>query len=165
MKLRNLELKDAPLMLEWMHDKSVVEDLRTNFLTKTIEDCENFIKNSWNDKNNWNVAITDEEDTYMGTISLKNIKENSAEFGITIRACAMGKGYSIWAMKEILNIGFQEKNLKKIYWCVSPDNKRAVRFYDKNEFRRVDAKVLDMIEGYTQEQIDAYVWYLAEKED
>ena len=165
MKLRNLELKDAPLMLEWMHDKSVVEDLRTNFLSKTIEDCENFIKNSWDDKNNWNVAITDEEDTYMGTISLKNIKEDSAEFGITIRACAMGKGYSIWAMKEILNIGFQEKNLKKIYWCVSPDNKRAVRFYDKNEFRRVDAKVLDMIEGYTQEQIDAYVWYLAEKED
>lgn len=165
MKLRNLELKDAPLMLEWMHDKSVVEDLRTNFLSKTIEDCENFIKNSWNDKNNWNVAITDEEDTYMGTISLKNIKEDSAEFGITIRACAMGKGYSIWAMKEILNIGFQEKNLKKIYWCVSPDNKRAVRFYDKNGFRRVDAEVLDMIEGYTQEQIDAYVWYLAEKED
>ena len=162
MKLRNLELKDAPLMLEWMHDKSVVEDLRTNFLTKTIEDCENFIKNSWNDKNNWNVAITDEEDTYMGTISLKNIKENSAEFGITIRACAMGKGYSIWAMKEILNIGFQEKNLKKIYWCVSPDNKRAVRFYDKNGFQRVDAKELDMIEGYTQEQIDAYVWYLEE---
>lgn len=165
MKLRNLELKDAPLMLEWMHDKSVVEDLRTNFLSKTIEDCENFIKNSWDDKNNWNVAITDEEDTYMGTISLKNIKEDSAEFGITIRACAMGKGYSIWAMKEILNIGFQEKNLKKIYWCVSPDNKRAVRFYDKNGFRRVDAKVLDMIEGYTQEQIDAYVWYLEEKED
>ena len=152
-------------MLEWMHDKSVVEDLRTNFLSKTIEDCENFIKNSWDDKNNWNVAITDEEDTYMGTISLKNIKEDSAEFGITIRACAMGKGYSIWAMKEILNIGFQEKNLKKIYWCVSPDNKRAVRFYDKNGFRRVDAKVLDMIEGYTQEQIDAYVWYLEEKED
>lgn len=162
MKLRNLELKDAPLMLEWMHDKSVVEDLRTNFLSKTIEDCENFIKNSWNDKNNWNVAITDEEDTYMGTISLKNIKEDSAEFGITIRACAMGKGYSIWAMKEILNIGFQEKNLKKIYWCVSPDNKRAVRFYDKNGFQRVDAKELDMIEGYTQEQIDAYVWYLEE---
>ena len=162
MKLRKLELKDAPLMLEWMHDKSVVEDLRTNFLSKTIEDCENFIKNSWNDKNNWNVAITDEEDTYMGTISLKNIKEDSAEFGITIRACAMGKGYSIWAMKEILNIGFQEKNLKKIYWCVSPDNKRAVRFYDKNGFQRVDAKELDMIEGYTQEQIDAYVWYLEE---
>ena len=163
MKLRKLELKDAPLMLEWMHDKSVVEDLRTNFLTKTMEDCENFIKSSWNDKNNWNVAIVDEEDTYMGTVSLKNIKETSAEFGITIRACAMGKGYSIWAMKEVLRIGFEERGLRKIYWCVSPDNKRAVRFYDKNGFERVNVATLDMIEGYTQEQIASYVWYLKAK--
>ena len=164
MKLRNLELKDASLMLEWMHDKSVVEDLRTNFLTKTMEDCENFIKSSWNDNNNWNVAIVDVTDTYMGTVSLKNIKETSAEFGITIRACAMGKGYSIWAMKEVLRIGFEERKIQKIYWCVSPDNKRAVRFYDKNGFKRVDVKELDMIEGYTQEQIDAYVWYLVKNE-
>ena len=163
MNLRKLELKDAPLMLEWMHDKSVVEDLRTNFLTKTIADCENFIKSSWNDKNNWNVAIVDEDDVYMGTVSLKNIKETSAEFGITVRACAMGKGYSIWAMKEAIRIGFEERGIKKIYWCVSPDNKRAVRFYDKNSFERVDAKELDMIEGYTQEQIDAYVWYVVKK--
>lgn len=163
MNLRKLELKDAPLMLEWMHDKSVVEDLRTNFLTKTIVDCENFIKSSWNDKNNWNVAIVDEKDSYMGTVSLKNIKEESAEFGITIRACAMGKGFSIWAMKEVLRIGFEERNLKQIYWCVSPDNKRAVRFYDKNGFERVEAVELGIIEGYTQEQIDAYVWYIAKK--
>ena len=163
MKLRKLELKDAPLMLEWMHDKSVVEDLRTNFLTKTIDDCENFIKSSWEDKSNWNVAIVDDEDTYMGTVSLKNIKETSAEFGITDRSCAMGKGYAIWAMAEALRIGFEERGVQKIYWCVSPDNKRAVRFYDKNEFARIDAKELDMIEGYTQEQIAAYVWYVANK--
>ena len=163
MKLRKLKVKDAPLMLEWMHDKRVVEKLRTNFLSKTLEDCENFIKSSWDDKNNLNVAIVDENDTYMGTVSLKNIKETSAEFGITIRQCAMGKGYSIWAMKEVFRIGFEERGIKKIYWCVSPDNKRAVRFYDKNGFKRVEAKELDMIEGYTQEQIDAYVWYLGNK--
>ena len=163
MKLRNLELKDAPLMLEWMHDKSVVENLRTNFLSKTMEDCENFIKLSWNDEKNWNMAIVDDNDMYMGTISLKNIKEDSAEFGITVRSCAMGRGYSIWAMTEAIRIGFEEKGINKIYWCVSPDNKRAVRFYDKNEFERIDMKKLDMIEGYTQEQIDAYVWYLVRK--
>ena len=36
-------------MLEWMHDKSVVEKMRTNFLSKTLLDAENFIKTSWND--------------------------------------------------------------------------------------------------------------------
>ena len=161
MKLRKLELKDASLMLEWMHDKSVVEDLRTNFLEKTMDDCISFIKCSRDDKKNLNFAITDEADTYMGTVSLKNIRENTAEFGITIRACAMGKGYSIEAMREVLKFGFEELGLKQIYWCVSPNNKRAVRFYDKNGFERIEAEQLGMIEGYTKEQIDAYVWYLA----
>ena len=32
MRLRNLELKDAPLMLEWMHDESVVGKLKGNFI-------------------------------------------------------------------------------------------------------------------------------------
>lgn len=160
MKLRKLELKDAPHMLEWMHDKSVVEDLRTNFLDKTIEDCENFIKNSWNDEENWNAAIVDDSDTYMGTVSLKQIKEVSAEFGITVRACAMGKGYAIWAMKEAIREAFEKRKLEKVYWCVSPENKRAVRFYDKNNFVKVDTDKLGEIEGYTQEQIDGYIWYL-----
>ena len=163
MRLRKLELKDAPLMLEWMHDKNVVKDLRTNFLVKTAADCENFIKSSWNDPSNWNMAIVDEQDCYMGTVSLKNIKDSSAEFGITVRACAMGKGYSIWAMQETIKYGFEEYGISEIYWCVSPDNKRAVRFYDKNGFVRVEAKELGEIDGYTQEQVDAYVWYLVKK--
>ena len=36
MYLRDLEEKDAPLMLEWMHDESVVEKLRGRFSEKTI---------------------------------------------------------------------------------------------------------------------------------
>lgn len=165
MNLRRLELKDALLMLEWMHDRSVVEDLRTNFLEKTENDCIQFIKWSWQDRENWNLAIVDDTDTYMGTVSLKNITETSAEFGITIRSCAMGKGYSIWAMREIFKIAFESKNLELIYWCVSPNNKRAVRFYDKNQFERVDAGALDMIRGYTKEQIDAYVWYAVHRDN
>ena len=43
MKIRKLELKDAPFMLEWMHDESVVVNLRSDFLKKTLSDCINFI--------------------------------------------------------------------------------------------------------------------------
>ena len=160
MKLRKLELKDAPLMLEWMHDQSVVQDLRTNFLTKTMNDCENFIRASWDDEKNLNLAIADATDIYMGTVSLKNIRGTWAEFGITIRACAMGKGYSKAAMEEILRVGFEELGLEQIYWCVSPENQRAVRFYDKNGYKRVDAKQLKITGGYSQEQIAFYLWYL-----
>lgn len=138
MKLRKLELKDAPLMLEWMHDKSVVEYLGTNFAEKTIEDCKNFILNSLQDKDNLNLAVADDNDEYMGTVSLKHIDtiKGTAEFAITFRASAMGKGFSKFGMKEILAKGINELGLKKIYWCVAEINARAVRFYDKCGYSR-----------------------------
>ena len=165
MNLRKLEIKDAPLMLEWMHDESVVENLAANFGAKKIEDCEAFIEFSKNDENNLNLAIVDENDEYMGTASLKHIdgENKNAEFAIAMRTCAMGKGFSKYGMAEIIRIGLEEIGLDEVYWCVSPVNKRAVRFYDKNEFERVEAVTLGQIDGYTQEQIDAYVWYVAKK--
>lgn len=165
MKLRKLELRDAPLMLEWMHDKSVVENLRTDFMSKTMEDCEAFILSSQNDQKNLNLAIADENDTYMGTVSLKNITDRSAEFGITVRRTAMGKGYSKAAMDAIFKTGFEELGLEQIYWCVSPENKRAVCFYDKNGYERVEAEKLIITGGYSREQIAFYLWYLEKCKD
>ena len=43
MRLRHLEEKDAPLMLEWMHDPDVVGKLKGNFLNKTLADAEAFL--------------------------------------------------------------------------------------------------------------------------
>ena len=57
MYLRKLELKDAPFMLEWMHDGNVIGNLRTDFASKTIQDAEGFIEWSSNDKKNLNLAI------------------------------------------------------------------------------------------------------------
>lgn len=158
MKLRKLELKDAPLMLEWMHDKSVVENMQTDFGSLKLEDCEKFIQNSQNDEKNCHMAVVDENDEYMGTVSLKNIKNNKAEFAITVRACAMGKGFSKYGMSEIIRIGLEEMKLSSVYWCVSPENKRAVRFYDKNNYERITVNP-DKIDSYTQEQINSYIWY------
>ena len=163
MYLRKLELKDAPLMFSWMHDKSVTEFLRTDFASRTIEDAENFIKNSWEDKKNLNLAIASDEDEYMGTVSLKNIEEGSAEFAITVRAEAMGHGYSWLGMESIIEKAFNELGLESVYWCVSRDNTRAVRFYDKHNFHEVvdvPLKVLDRYHG-----IENLKWYSVLKGD
>ena len=166
MNVRKLQLKDAPHMLEWMHDENVVKDLQANFMSKTIEDCEKFITYSLLDNNNLHYAITDDEDTYMGTVSLKNINEETAEFAITVRKSAMGKGYSLYGMKKIIDKGLNELGLKKIYWCVNPVNKRAVRFYDKNGFEKTNIlkdtliKIIRMINNYTENQIENYIWYI-----
>ena len=163
MRLRRLELRDAPLMLEWMHDPSVVEHLHADFLSKTLEDCERFIMNSHTDETNLHLVIADESDVYQGTVSLKDIHDGAAEFAITIRAAAMGKGLSAAAMKEIIRIGFEEKGLKSVFWCVSPENRRAVRFYDKNGYLRVPHDRLP-IRGYSDALIRSMLWYLVTKE-
>lgn len=163
MYLRKLELKDAPLMLAWMHDKSVTEKLRTDFSSKTLQDAENFIRFSWEDKSNVNLAIASDEDEYMGTVSLKHIENGSAEFAITVRAEAMGRGYSWFGMESIIGKAFSELGLESIYWCVSKENTRAVRFYDKHNFHEVidvPQKVLDRYEG-----INNLKWYSVLKGD
>ena len=136
MKLRQLELKDAPLMLEWMHDHDVVGKLRGNFKDKTLADAESFILRSLHDDNNIHLAIVSDEGEYMGTVSLKSIDrtKNSAEFAITVRKKAMGRGYSWWGMEEIIRLAFEQYELESVYWCVSRTNERAVRFYDKHNF-------------------------------
>lgn len=165
MNIRNLQLKDAPLMLEWMHDKSVVEDLQQDFCDKTIEDCKKFILNSWEDKENIHLAIVDDMDTYMGTVSLKHIDiyRKQAEFAITIRSCAMGKGISQYAMEEVLRMGFGEMQLERIYWCVSENNKRAIRFYEKNRYKRININNIPNFGGYDASQLPSYIWYQAER--
>ena len=157
MKLRQLEMKDAPLMLEWMHDPDIVMDLKANFAEKTIEDCKNFILGAQNMDESIHLAIADDNDEYLGTVSLKHIHDGTAEFGITIRKKAMGKGYSELAMKDILKMGFEKKGLQTIFWCVDPNNERALRFYDKNGFTR--GVVPTKTYGYSQEECERYVWY------
>jgi diamine N-acetyltransferase len=163
MKLRKLEEKDATFMLEWMHDPDVVKDLAKDFSSMQIENCLAFIANSWEDEENLNLAIVNEEDEYMGTVSLKEIdRENDkAEFAITIRKCAMGKGYSAYAMQEIIRIAKEEENLDQVYWCVAEENKRAVRFYDKNGYQRINYEALQIKTEYSQQQLAHFIWYLA----
>lgn len=164
MNLRPLENVDAPFMLEWMHDENIVKNLQSNFLEKTINDCNKFITDSKKTDNMFNLAIVDDMNEYMGTVSLKHInqKDKSAEFAIVMRKKALGKGYSEYGMREIIKIGFERFGLQKIFWCVSKDNKRAIRFYEKNEYNRIRPKELN-IKDYTREQIDSYIWYCKNK--
>ena len=152
-------------MLEWMHNADVVQNLQANFASKTLSDCQNFICACQDASENLHMAIVDDADEYMGTVSLKHIRPGvDGEFAITIRACAMGKGLSAFGMQEIIALGLSQLGLQKVYWCVSPENKRAVRFYDKNGYPRVDVKTLQPV-GYTQQQLEGYIWYAVEKAD
>lgn len=165
LKLRNLQDKDAALMLEWMHDPEVVRNMNANFAEMQIEDCLDFISNSQNDENNLHLAIVNDEDEYLGTVSLKHIdRENGlAEFAIAVRKCTMGTGVSAQAMDKILQIGLGKEKLSKIFWCVNIDNGRAIRFYDKNGYKRIDYIPETIMNNYNNDLLEKLVWYVFEK--
>ena len=158
MKIRKLENKDAVYMLEWMQDENLVEHMGTDFSDKTKQDCIKFIEDSHINKQNMHWAIVDDKDEYMGTVSLKNIEKTKAEFAIAIRRCAMGKGYSKYAMEECIKYAFHNIGLEKVYWYVSSENKRAVRFYEKNGFVRVD-RIEEILCSELKEN-KKYIWYI-----
>lgn len=161
MDIRKLELKDAPFMLEWMHDEDLTKDLKKDFASTNLDDARGFINYAReNTSDDVHMAIVNDDDEYMGTVSLKHIHNGMAEFGIAVRRCATGKGYSIFGMRKILEYGVNELGLTSIIWCVDPINARAVRFYDKNEFARVPSQTLDLDGlGYDDSEILRYVWY------
>lgn len=139
MKLRELEYKDANRMLLWMKDADITRYLVNDFSSKKIDDVLEFIDLSHNNCDALHRAIVNDEDEYIGTVSIKhiNIAEGTGEFAIVVSSEGLGRGYAWFGLKEILAYGFDKLNLNTIYWCVSEDNKRAIKFYNKHGFHRV----------------------------
>ena len=161
MKLRKLELKDAPRMLQWMHDPEAVAHLQGRFLEKNLEDCQNFITTSQKREDDLHLAIVNDEDVYLGTVSLKHIdrQQSDAEFAIAIHPDAMGTGCAGQAMKQILEKGLTELGLHRIFWCVAPENRRAIRFYEKGGYSRTDGQRINAERYYATQQISQLHWY------
>lgn len=164
--LRRLEEKDAPFMLEWMQDSAVNCNFQCPFCEMTIDKVKAFIANSF-DEESQHFAITDENDEYLGTISLKNIsqKNKNAEYAIVTRRKAQGTGVAMQATQELLQYAFEELDLHKVYLNVFEENIRAKKFYEKCGFFR---------EGISREAVringkyENLVWYgifREEKED
>lgn len=135
MVIRKLCQKDAPYMLEWMHDENINKNFRSDFSQMTLEKAGQFIDNSFNDSNQ-NFAIVDSNDEYMGTISLKNIDydNRNAEYAIVSRTVAHGTGITFAATKELIDYAFKELKLHKVYLNVLEENIRANKFYQKCGF-------------------------------
>lgn len=142
--LRNLQIKDAEHMYEWMCDDTVLRGLQAHiFKNKTIEDCEKFILES-NDEFvrtvNCHMAIVDENDIYQGTVSLKRIDHDhkDAEFALVLRKKAQKHGYAQTAMKEIMKIAFTKYDLDEVYWNVLKNNAPAIRLYKRGGYKMLE---------------------------
>jgi len=140
--LRGLKRKDAPLMLEWMHDPDIQKGFKKNMLGASLDDAERFCLNSelsssLQDGDSIHFAITDENDEYLGTVSLKELdfENKSAEYAIILRKKAQGKGVAYEATGLVLRKAFYEYDLHRVYLNVLADNSSAIRLYERCGFK------------------------------
>lgn len=117
--LRELKEKDGKYMLELMHDTKIQTGFLKHML-KTLEDAVSFGKNSkipssLSDHDNLHYAIVNNQDEYLGTISLKdiNILNRTAEYVIVIRPSFQNIGIAYSATLLLLNKAFTELNFTK----------------------------------------------------
>lgn len=133
--LRMLKIEDAVFMLEWMHDPNVNSNFKFDFASMTKEKVIDFINTSFNNETQ-HFAFVNENDEYLGTISLKHISytDNNAEYAITTRTCAQGTGAAYKATMALLKYAFDELGLHRVYLNVLEENERANAFYKKCGF-------------------------------
>ncbi|MEG0660364.1 MAG: GNAT family N-acetyltransferase [Anaerorhabdus sp.] len=161
--LRRLRNDDKSYMLEWMSNDAIKNCFCFDSSKTTEQAVTQFINESFTFKNR-HYAIIDENDEYMGTVSLKKINDipNTAEFAIVLREKAMGKGYGKSAIKDILNIAFNELKLHTVYLSVLKNNSRAIKLYQKMGFTiREDYKKCQSI---NDSKLDLFYFSISKKQ-
>ncbi|MCD2492230.1 GNAT family N-acetyltransferase [Lacrimispora sp. NSJ-141] len=167
MKLRLIEKKDVEKMLEWMHDPEVNCFFRFDAENMTKEKALNFIqesRNSAEEKKAFHFAVVNDEDEYLGTLSLKDIDWNArvAEFAISLRRSNQGKGLGTAATLEGLKYAFDVLNLERVFLNVLSDNVKAIRLYEKCGFSyEGEARNHVMVKG----KIKSLKWYAIQKNE
>lgn len=136
MILRKLLQKDAPGIYEWMNDKDINCFFRFEKESATMNNITRFIDTAQDTNENLHLAVVNDDDEYLGTVSLKSINHTAknAEYAISMRKCAQGSGAALYASREILKIGFEQMGLHRIYLNVLTENGRANHFYQKFGF-------------------------------
>ncbi len=166
MRVRELKQEDAPLMLEWMSDKELTSGLHSDYSKKTLQDAEDFIRAAQRAQSEKHAAIVNDEDEYMGTVSLRNIDpvEGVAELALAVRRPALSKGYALHAVMEALDTAFSGMGLNSVYWRVKADNARALRFFRKHGFNTLDQDIPESILSRHRDETDS-VWFAALRGD
>lgn len=140
--LRQLKEEDAPFMLEWMHDSEIQKGFQKEMSKMDLSDVVRFcreakISSCPQDMQTRHFAIVDnEDDEYLGTISLKNIdnKNRTAEYAISTRKKVHGRGIAKKATGLLLKKAFQDYNLNRVYLSVLKNNKAAIALYERSGF-------------------------------
>ena len=131
--LRTFECEDIPLKVEWINSSNNNKFLHYN-IPITVSGTQSWFYNK--DINRLD-CIIEYNDIPVGIIGLLNIDDlnKKAEYYITIGEIRVKRhGVATKATQALLQYGFNELGLKKIYLNVDEENEAARRLYEKCGF-------------------------------
>ncbi len=142
--MRELERGDLPILNEWRNDPDVMHFLGNNFLfiSSDVDEAwfDQYLKHR--DRNVRLAMIHKKDGRYLGNVNLTNIHpiNRAAEFSIVIgNKEYWGHGFGEEATRVMLDHGFLNLNLHRIYLSVIAYNDRALKLYEKIGFRNEGA--------------------------
>jgi RimJ/RimL family protein N-acetyltransferase len=137
--LRDLLIDDVEDRYNWMLDREVTKYLNvpSKYPPFTIEETRTWVKSCIDGSNGYIQKAIIVSNRHIGWIDLKNFDRanRNAELGIAIgNKDYWGKGVGAEAIKCMIQLGFDEYELHKIWLRVDSDNTSAINCYRKVGF-------------------------------
>lgn len=139
--LRALEPEDHLISTVWRNDIEVTKSLGGNYYFVSLEREKKWIEDVIrDDQKHTRLAICiSGSKKYIGNVNLTNINwiNRNAEFSILIGdKNEWGKGYGYAASIQMLEYGFKQLNLQRIYLSLLSNNLVAKKLYTKIGFKK-----------------------------
>jgi RimJ/RimL family protein N-acetyltransferase len=131
--LRSFETEDIKELHRWSNDP--VSMLMVGRAPLTYEQVAKQVEKK-RQNGDLLLAVENEESKLIGWVFLQNIEHEHgrASIGILLAPEARGQGYGKHAMERMINIGFNQLRLNKIYLTTRGINEHAITLYTKIGF-------------------------------
>ncbi|SFL53337.1 Protein N-acetyltransferase, RimJ/RimL family [Paenibacillus sp. 1_12] len=131
--LRAFESEDMKELHHWLNDADSIA--LVGRVPRTYEETVHHVEKK-RKNGDLVLAIENEELELIGWTFLQNIEyeHGRASIGILIAPEYRGHGYAGMAMKKMIDIGFKQLRLNKIYLTTRGINERAIGLYQKTGF-------------------------------
>ncbi|MFO7792975.1 MAG: GNAT family protein [Candidatus Saliniplasma sp.] len=161
-ELKTIEEEDIPFMVKNINDPEVRSTLTLHLpVNKKME--QEFFKNISKNGNEVHLLICDEEDK-IGLISLLDIDHRigNAEIGLWIIPDFWKKGYGTEASELMVDYGFKELNLHRIFAGAFRNNPGSSKIWEKLGFEKEGvSRDVDFVDG---EYVDLINYSILEEE-
>jgi RimJ/RimL family protein N-acetyltransferase len=157
--LRDFRREDISGMRAWCNDPDITRYLGPRYTApipweQTEAELDRYLRG---DAGGYNLVIADRETgKYLGQCALFMIDQVSrkAELAIVLMPEHLGKGVGGEALGLLLDFGFRQANLNRIWLSVNAGNARAIRVYERAGFSREGVMRQDRyIDGHYQDTV------------